>query len=207
MANMKAPVVSTVIAGVAFATWMAVSPAVVAQSACPPFPKVAFWGDLSHDSVRRRVETRFAGDWFAYLERLERQQKTLKNIYKRGSGAVIKRDERKIRLAGDQLAKYLKYADRRLAVIRCLADESDITGLGNFSTAAGTPSDAPAVSAPKASPDEGAETERTFLTLPKDLMEKLRKMAVRQSVKEAKKVSVNDIVAEILERELKKRNR
>ncbi|MFQ5765632.1 MAG: hypothetical protein ACE5GT_11940, partial [Rhodospirillales bacterium] len=183
---MKAPAVNTVLAGVALAAVTMISSAAIAETACPAFPKVAFWGELSHDSVGRHVETQLAGDWFAYVARLERQQKTLKDIYKRGSGAAIKRDNRKIRLSGDQLAKYLRYADQRLAVVRCLADESDITGLGNFSTAAGTPSDVPFSPVPKAAPDKGADTERTFMTLPKHVMEKLRKIAVRRSVKDAR---------------------
>ena len=48
---------------------------------------------------------------------------------------------------------------------------------------------------------------RTFFTIPKKLMVKLRKKAVRESLKKAKKVSVNEVVVEILKRELRKNPR
>jgi len=204
MTTTKTSAISKIAFAAVLAAAMAMPFSATAETACPAFPTINFWGDLTHDTVRQHVEAQMAGDWYAYVEQLERQQATLKNIHKRGSGAVISRDDQKIKLTGDNLARYLKFGDQRLAVIRCLANESDIAGLGNFATAAGTPANAP-VAKPKAA--RGKDMERTFMTLPKDLLEKLRKIAVRRSVTDARKTSVDDVVVEILERELKKRNR
>ncbi len=179
----------------------------MAETACPSFPKVSFWGKLTHESTRQHVKDNLKGDWGAYLERLQRHQKTLRKIHKRGSGAVIKRKGRKIKLSGKLLAKYLRYGDERLAVVRCLADSEETQGLGDFSTAAGNPADKPRDNASKAAPGGKASISRTFITMPKNLLKKIRKMAVRQSVKDGKKIAVSDIVVEILERELKRRKR
>lgn len=179
----------------------------MAETACPPFPKVSFWGKLTHESTRQHVKDNLKGDWGAYLKRLQRHQKTLRKIHKRGSGAVIKRKGRKIKLSGKLLAKYLRYGDERLAVIRCLASGEETQGLGDFSTAAGNSADMPRDNASKAAPGGKASMSRTFITMPKVLLKKIRKMAVRQSVKDGKKIAVSDIIVEILERELKRQRR
>ena len=176
----------------------------MAETACPSFPKVSFWGKLTHDSTRQHVKDKLKGDWGAYLERLQRQQTTLRKIHQRGSGAVIKRKGRKIKLSGKPLGKYLRYGDERLAVVRCLAAGEETQGLGDFSTAAGNPAGMPRDDASKAAPGGKASMSRTFITMPKKLLKKIRKMAVRQSVKDGKKIGVSDIVVEILERELKR---
>ena len=176
----------------------------MAETACPSFPKVSFWGKLTHDSTRQHVKDKLKGDWGAYLERLQRQQTTLRKIHQRGSGAVIKRKGRKIKLSGKPLGKYLRYGDERLAVVRCLAAGEETQGLVDFSTAAGNPANMPRDDASKAAPGGKASMSRTFITMPKKLLKKIRKMAVRQSVKDGKKIGVSDIVVEILERELKR---
>lgn len=176
----------------------------MAETACPSFPKVSFWGKLTHDSTRQHVKDKLKGDWGAYLERLQRQQTTLRKIHARGSGVAIKRKGRKIRLSGKQLAKYMRYGDERLAVVRCLAEGEETQGLGDFSTAAGNPADMLRDDASKAAPGGKASMSRTFITMPKNLLKKIRKMAVRRSVKDGKKTGVSDIVVEILERELKR---
>ncbi len=43
--------------------------------------------------------------------------------------------------------------------------------------------------------------------MPKDLIAKLRKAAVRQCLKDAHKKNVNDVIVEILKQEMKKRHR
>ena len=175
---------------------------------CPAFPKVDFWGELTHQSVRRYVEQTHAGDWVAYLNQLQRQYETLANIQDRGKGAIIKRQGRKVRIAGKQLAKYIQVSSQRLSVVGCLAERADVMGMEDFSTAAGTSDEGPAIiSQPlqKRSDDRGLE--RTYVTLPKELLTKLRKAAVRQSLKDAHKKNVNDVIVEILKREMKERRR
>jgi len=198
----KCFVVATAVAVAAFSL-----PA-FAQSDCPTFPQITFWGEMTHVSVRQHVEDKWAGDWVGYLNQLQRQQTTLTKIHQRDSGAVIKRKGKKIRLAGDQLEKYLKFAQRRISVVQCLAEMEEATGLADFATAAGTPSKAPVKKKASKSFRPGGEAmDRTFITLPKSLLVKLRKKAVRKSLKTTKKVTVNDIIVEILKRGIRKRNR
>ncbi len=72
-----------------------------AQTKCQAFPKVTFWGELTHDSVSRHVDDKLAGNWDRYLKQLNRQQTALSRIHKRGAGAAIKRKGRKIKLVGN----------------------------------------------------------------------------------------------------------
>jgi hypothetical protein len=175
---------------------------------CPTFPKVEFWGELTHDSVRRYVEQTHAGDWVAYLNQLQRQYESLANILDRGKGAVIKRKGRKIRLSGKNLAKYIKVSSRRLSIAACLAEREEAWGLDDFSTAAGTPgpveADAPV---PPQERSSGQDLDRTYITLPKNLYQKLRKAAVRQSVKDARRTTVNELIVEMLQQGLRNRRR
>ena len=137
---------------------------------------------------------------------LQRQQRSLVRIQKRGAGVAIKRQGRKIKLSGKQLDKYVGFSKQRLAVIKCLAETKETEKLNSFSTAAGTPEDSKAskTSSPKKSKKVGMQ--RTFLTIPKDILAKLRKRAVRQSIDEARKKTVSDVVVEILKKEIKKQN-
>jgi len=179
-----------------------------AETGCAAFPKVSFWGTLTHESVIKLVDDSYVGAWGTYVAQLERQLKTLREIQGRGSGVVIKRNERKIKLAGNALAEYIGEAGKRLAVVRCLADKLDLDGLNRFSTAAGTP-EPTAGTKPNSRADSGIENatyERTYISLPKTVLAKLRGEAVRRSTSGGK-VSVNDIVVEILDRELSKRDR
>jgi hypothetical protein len=178
-----------------------------AQTKCRAFPKVTFWGELTHDSVSRHVDDKLAGDWGRYLKQLKRHQAALSRIHKRGAGAVIKRKDRKIKLAGKQLAKYLDYSKKRISVVSCLAKTKSAAGLADFSTAAGTPDDLTPKGKTKASAPGKEAMGRAYITLPKKLLAKLRKKAVRQSLKDARKISVSEIIVEILEREMKKRDR
>ena len=129
---------------------------------CPAFPKVEFWGELTHQSVRRYVEQTHAGDWVAYLNQLQRQYETLANIQDRGKGAIIKRQGRKVRLAGEQLAKYIQISSQRLSVVGCLAEREDARGMEDFSTAAGTPDKGKAKAPPPLQKRSGGkELDRT----------------------------------------------
>jgi len=107
-----------------------------AQSAardCPAFPKLNFWGELTHQSVRHYVKQTHAGNWVAYLNQLQHQYETLANTQDRGKGAIINRQGRKVRLGGKQLAKYIRASSQRLRVVGCLAEHEDARGLEDFS--------------------------------------------------------------------------
>ena len=81
------------------AAFLAPNPA-RAQAACPAFPKLQFWGDMSHGSVRAYVEDRFGGDWDAYIDKLERISAGLLGIHGRGKGAIIRLKGRKVTSEG-----------------------------------------------------------------------------------------------------------
>jgi hypothetical protein len=160
-----------------------------AKTDCPSFPKVAFWG------------------WVGYLNQLQNKQAKLSGIYERKSGVVIKRNDRKIRLSGDQLAKYLKVSKRRISVVQCLAEMEEANSLDSFSTAAGNPEKFASSSPPKPKASKKEAMSRTFIKIPNKLLAKLRKMAVRKSLKETRKVSVSEVVVEILKNDLRKKRK
>lgn len=178
-----------------------------AQFECRSFPKVTFWGNLTHKTVRLHVADNLSGDWDAYLNQLVRQQKTLTGIYQRGSRAVIRRQGRKIKLSGAPLAKYIKYGKARISVVRCLAELEEATNFADFSTAAGTPDEMPEVKISKRSARVKTKISRTYLKIPADILAELRKLAVRKSLRESKKATVSEIVVDILKKELEKRGR
>ncbi len=166
---------------------------------CPAFPKLSFWGVLSHGSVQQYVEQKFDGDWDAYIEKLEYIKKGLRGIHDRGKGALIKMKGRKVVLKGEKLGNYLQLSETRIGIVRCLADEMEASGLQDFATAAG--GNGPVEVEKYTPPARIQDSYRTFLTLPSDLVAKLRKRAVRRSLIENQKVSVNDIITRTLESE------
>lgn len=168
----------------------------LAGDGCSPFPRLALWGDYTHASVRKHVDEALGGDWKTYIEELQSQLTTLRKLQRRGSGVAITRDGRTVELTGDRLSQYIKHADRRLGIVRCLAARADADAIATFSTAAGTPT------AVTASVRDGA-VQRTFITVPGPMLDQLRQMAVRLSVKEGRKASVSDVVVDLLERELR----
>ncbi len=89
---------------------------------CKPFPKVPWWGKMSHERVTRYVDKKYDGDWKRYLAKWERQLKIMVDIYDRGSTAVIKK--RDIKLKGDKLGEYIANIIKRISVTRCLAGET-----------------------------------------------------------------------------------
>ncbi len=178
-----------------------------AKTDCPSFPKVAFWGEMTHDSVRQHVADKMGGNWVGYLNQLQNQQTKLSGIHERESGVVIKRKDRKIKLSGDQLAKYLKVAKRRISVVQCLAEMEEANSMDSFSTAAGDPEKFASSSPPKLKASKKEVMSRTFIKIPNKILAKLRKMAVRQSLKESRKVSVSEVVVEILKHDLRKKRK
>ena len=170
---------------------------------CAPFPRVALWGEYTHESVRKHVDQILGSDWTVYMDEMQRQLDTLRQIHGRGSAVTVTRDGRTVKLVGDQLAQYIMHADRRLGIVRCLASGAEVHTVANFSTAAGTALDADAQ--PKPAGDEAMQ--RTNITVPEDILDQLRKMAVRRSVKENRQTSVSEIVVEMIERELRRNRR
>jgi len=97
-----------------------------AQSGCPQFPQVSWWGNTSHQGVRNFVKKRHKGDWKPYIEKWEGQLKTMRSIHGRGKGAVIR--SKGITLKGAALGAYVSKIDERIKVTRCLAREDEQEG-------------------------------------------------------------------------------
>jgi len=174
-----------------------------AGSDCAPFPRISLWGEYTHESVRKHVEQNLGGDWDAYVDEMQRQLDTLRQIHIRGSAVTVSRDGRTVKLAGEQLAQYIMHADRRLGIVRCLAAADEAPAVASFSTAAGT-NLATDIQLKRAGDEM---LHRTYITVPEDMLDQLRKMAVRRSVKESRPASVSEIVVEILQRELRRSRR
>jgi len=167
-----------------------------AEDGCAPFPKFELWGDLTHGSVRTYVKDRFAGDWSAYIDRLERIITGLQRIHERGKAAVIKLKGRRVTLKGAKLGNYLQLSNARLSVVRCLAKTAEIKDPQKATTPAGETDAKDASDLPK--PGAKREGYRTYVTLPKSVIAKLRKEAARLSLIEGRKVSVNDLIVRSL---------
>jgi len=169
----------------------------LAASDCAKFPKVAIWGDISHRSVTRYVDRKLEGDWVAYTERLDKIATRLEDLHRQGKAAIVKMKGQRARFKGESLAQYIRDSEIRIGIVRCLGEEAAAAGFDNFSTAAGgdlAPPE-PAAAAPEAT---GKKVYRMYLSLPLDVVGKLRKRAVRQGLDEGRLVSVNDVVLEIL---------
>jgi len=184
-------------AGLLFATAVFFAPN-QALAECSPFPKVELWGDMSHASVRAYVGSRFDGDWGTYIKKLNNIKAGLQDIQRRGKGAVIKLKGQRVILKDNKLADYLQLTDERIGIVHCLAEQAEAASLQNFTTAAGGNDSQAGSGFPK--PVEKRQDYRTYVTLPMQLVEKLRKQAERRSVLENRKVSVSDIIVRSLKR-------
>ena len=89
---------------------------------CHNFLTVSWWGKGSHDSVKSYVARKYEGDWSPYVKKWERQLNRTTKIRDRGKTAVIK--SRKLRLSGDSLSIYVEQIRKRVAVTRCLAQDT-----------------------------------------------------------------------------------
>ena len=94
----------------------------MARAECPPYPKVRWWGKLTHAKTIRLVEKKHKGDWDPYIEKWEGQLIKLEDISMRGAAIVVTKD--KLRIEGEKLAKYIAQVEERIDVIQCLADEA-----------------------------------------------------------------------------------
>ncbi len=105
----------------------------VAKAECGDFPKVPWWGNLTHGKTTHYVESKHGGQWAAYVKKWEKQHAKLKDIHERGSAVVVKDN----RLKDAELASYIGKVGERVEVIRCLASDESGEGLDDFNTAAG----------------------------------------------------------------------
>ena len=105
-----------------------------ARAECDPFPKVPWWGSLSHEKVASYVSRNHKGNWNPYLEKWAKQVDKLKDVHERQSSVSVKYKGSKVEIAGHALDNYIKLVKKRVLVVRCLAQNADYA---NFATAAG----------------------------------------------------------------------
>ena len=105
-----------------------------AQAECDPFPKVPWWGTLDHGKVASYVSRKHEGNWNPYIQKWASQVGKLKDVHKRQSSVFVRYNGKKVQIAGDALENYIKLVEKRVSVVRCLAQHADYA---NFATAAG----------------------------------------------------------------------
>jgi hypothetical protein len=90
-----------------------------AAADCAAFPKVDWWGEMSHAKVKGFVDSEYDGDWAPYVEKWERKHIKLKRWVDTGSSLTIKKTG--TTLQGETLKAYFENVGKRLRVVRCLA--------------------------------------------------------------------------------------
>ena len=107
-------------------------PGIAHASHCPAFPKVVWWGKLTHHSVTANVEHRYGGNWKPAIESWQKTLTKLQAIRDKGSTAAIRYKStvkglpattRRVKLSGARLDKYIENVWKRLVVMYCLADQ------------------------------------------------------------------------------------
>lgn len=109
----------------------------VAQAACPQIPENNVWGKVGNDAIARYVEQHGSNDWAAYVAKWENRLERVQAVAKKNSVLVFHNND--LWLRDDDLDRYVRDVQQRLAVTRCMAH------VANSSTApgeslAGTPS-------------------------------------------------------------------
>ncbi len=106
-------------------------PGMARAAYCPSFPKVVWWGSLTHDTATEDVNRRYGGNWKTAIDSWQKNLTKLMAIQKKGSTAAIRytstvkgQSARKsrVKLRGKRLDNYIDNVWKRLAVMHCLAD-------------------------------------------------------------------------------------
>lgn len=109
----------------------------IAHASCPQIPENKVWGKVGNDAIARYVEQHGGKDWSAYIAKWESRLERVQTVAKKNSVIVFHNND--LWLRGDDLDRYVRDVQQRLAVTRCMAR------VANSSTApgeslAGTPS-------------------------------------------------------------------
>ena len=107
------------------------APVTARAAHCPSFPKVVWWGTLTHETETNAVQRRFDGDWNAAIAAWQNNLTKLMAIQKKGTTAGIRYKTKvnghaiqtsNVKLSGNKLDAYIGQVWKRLAVMYCLAD-------------------------------------------------------------------------------------
>jgi len=122
---------SQLMAAIGVTVIMFTAPQPAQATHCPLFPKVVWWGTLTHEGASETVQQRFSGDWKATIAAWQNNLTKLMAIQKKGSTAAIRYKSKvnghpiqtsKVKLRGKKLDDYINNVWKRLAVMHCLAD-------------------------------------------------------------------------------------
>ncbi|MEL0106492.1 MAG: hypothetical protein VW802_06055 [Rhodospirillaceae bacterium] len=69
------------------------------------------------------VTRKHDGKWLPYIQKWSKQVDKLKDVHKRESSVFVRYKGKKVKIAGDALANYIKLVAKRVDVIRCLAND------------------------------------------------------------------------------------
>jgi hypothetical protein len=93
-----------------------------AQSECGTIPDVDWWRVKTHDQVIGYVARKHDGDWTPYIANWTKRLGKLQDIFKRGKAVKTGRG---VVLQDAELAEYINQVAKRVAVIKCLAEEQE----------------------------------------------------------------------------------
>jgi hypothetical protein len=112
---------------------IAVMAASSAQAACENFPRVPWWGNLSHVATKAFVVRKHDGNWSPYVKKWSKQVDKLKDVQTRESAVFVRYKGKKVKIAGKALENYIKLVSKRVGVIRYLAKVSTDSKMINYS--------------------------------------------------------------------------
>jgi hypothetical protein len=104
-----------------------------AQAECDAFPRVPWWGDLSHVATKAFVARKHEGNWSPYVKKWLKQVDKLKDLQKRESAVFVRYRGKKVKIDGKALVNYIKLVSKRVGVIRCLSKISTDPKMINYS--------------------------------------------------------------------------
>ena len=109
----------------------------LASAECEKFPKYPLWKTLTHERATSYVDRKLKGDWTPYTDHLEKQLSSILRIITAGKSAKLRHNGEVFILSGEKLSEYYQISEKRLEVVKCLAEESIAASLDSFATAAG----------------------------------------------------------------------
>lgn len=106
-------------AGALVAAGLALPAAAAETRTCPAFPYVPWWGEMTHESVTKAVNTQYRGDWKPVIGMLSGELD--KMVAMRGRGEPYKVPNSTRQLGGDQLAVYIDKTRLAVDILKCLS--------------------------------------------------------------------------------------
>jgi hypothetical protein len=90
-------------------------------NACPAFPYVVWWGDMTHETVTQVVQERYRGNWSPVINMLVQELARMEQAKAAGEAYAVPNTTR--RLSGPQLTVYTSQTKLAVSVLRCLEEK------------------------------------------------------------------------------------